>query len=164
MFGGKSRLAEDFYGFPEILKAKYRDNISFRSQPRPFKSVPIHRSFILLRFCEATHQQIDARVPFHSFACPSLTATRKTAPDTARQYSACSSVQSPPGFCTHTRANKWGTTLGAAHFASPLSHLREERRPGVFEIMGTRGVFGVHKDEIIGGNCITRPSVTCTLR
>jgi hypothetical protein len=49
----KSRLTEDFSGFPQFLQARRQDNISIKSQSIPFKLFPIHRSFIALRFCDA---------------------------------------------------------------------------------------------------------------
>jgi hypothetical protein len=119
--------------FPQfLLQAKCRNNISITSEPLPLKHFPTVSSFIycptVLRCCKgrtAIHQQTGAGVPFDSPECPSLTATLKTAPDTDSHTvpaAACSSVQSPPGFCTNGRTNKWGTILGAAYFVNSFAH------------------------------------------
>jgi hypothetical protein len=49
-----------------------------------------------------------------------------------------------------------GADFRGGTFFKPILLLREERRLGVFKNRGTSGIFGADKDEITGGNCITK--------
>jgi hypothetical protein len=103
----KSRLVEDFRGFPQFLQARRQDNISIKSQPLPFKSFPIHLSFIALRFCDAV--RAVKRPTNRQERGSHSTALRAPAdgPTQTPVHTACSSAQSPPGFCTDALTNKF---------------------------------------------------------